>query len=66
MGIESPPLKRGSKGDLTRKPSPLKLPDGVKEAEVGVKWWHWVLLGLGLVMLIGGLVYGFLSGAFGG
>ncbi len=30
-----------------------------------IKWWYWVLLGLGLVMLIGGLVYGFISGQLG-
>ncbi len=29
---------------------------------MGVQWWHWVLLGLGLILLIGGLVYGFMSG----
>ena len=29
---------------------------------MGAKWWHWVLLGLGIVMFIGGLAYGFISG----
>ena len=33
---------------------------------MGVKWWHWALLGLGLVMLIGGLVYAIVAGRFGG
>ena len=32
---------------------------------MGVKWWYWALLGLGCVMLIGGLVYGFISGQLG-
>ncbi len=29
---------------------------------MGIKWWYWVLLGLGCVMLIGGIVYGVISG----
>jgi hypothetical protein len=32
---------------------------------MGVKWWHWLLLALGFVMLVGGLVYGFISGQIG-
>jgi len=36
-----------------------------KEAELRIKWWYWVLLGLGLVMVIGGLIYAVISGMFG-
>ncbi len=32
---------------------------------MGVKWWHWVLLALGIIMVIGGLIYGFVSGIIG-
>ena len=32
---------------------------------MGVKWWHWVLLVLGIIMVIGGLIYGFVSGIIG-
>ncbi len=32
---------------------------------MGIKWWYWALLALGLVMLIGGLIYGFVSGQIG-
>jgi hypothetical protein len=45
--------------------NPLKLPLRGKEAEMGVKWWQWLLLILGCIMLIGGLVYGFMSGQLG-
>jgi hypothetical protein len=29
-----------------------------------VKWWHWALLGLGVVMFAGGIIYGLVAGAF--
>lgn len=29
-------------------------------------WWCWAILGLLGLLLLGGLLYGFLSGAFGG
>ncbi len=32
---------------------------------MGTRWWHWVLLGLGIIMVVGGLVYGFVSGQLG-
>ena len=35
------------------------------EAEMkDVKWWYWVLLGLGIVMLVGGLIYAGVTGKF--
>ncbi len=33
---------------------------------MGIRWWQWVLLILGVVLLVGGLIYGFVSGTFGG
>ncbi len=27
-----------------------------------IKWWYWVLLGLGCVMFIGGIIYAAISG----
>jgi len=36
-----------------------------KEVEVKVKWWYWALLGLGIAMVIGALIYGFVSGQLG-
>lgn len=38
----------------------------LRESDMGVKWWYWVLLGLGFVLLVGGVVYGFVSGQFAG
>lgn len=32
---------------------------------MGVRWWHWALLVLGIIMVIGGLIYGFVSGLIG-
>lgn len=29
-----------------------------------VKWWHWALLGLGIVMFAGGLIYGLVTDSF--
>ena len=29
---------------------------------MGIKWWYWFLLGLGIVMLIGGVIYAVMSG----
>ncbi len=45
---------------------PFKFPlVNEKPREMGIKWWHWSLLGLGLVMLVGGLVYTSVTGWFG-
>ncbi len=27
-----------------------------------IKWWYWVLLGLGCVTFIGGIIYAFIAG----
>jgi len=34
---------------------------GKKEGKMGIKWWYWVLLGLGSVLFFGGIVYAILS-----
>ena len=36
-----------------------------KEVDLRVKWWYWVLLGLGCVMVIGGIICAVISGMFG-
>jgi len=33
---------------------------------MGIKWWYWVLLCLGLVLIIGAVVYGVTFGQLGG
>ncbi len=38
----------------------------LRGGKMGIKWWYWVLLGLGCALLIGGVVYGIVSGQFTG
>lgn len=31
---------------------------------MGIKWWYWALLALGIILVAGALIYGFVSGQF--